>query len=144
MDNNLTAYENLKQAWRTLNSDVKRNKKVKFELFKTAFSETYTLLANHLAEGSLDKRYVEIIAEAFLFANTKDDSLDENCLAAFVLTERMLTYCAFNKVPAAAGTVMIYVAEARREVCLSFEDVDESISELSKIFRDLFWRNNQI
>ncbi len=138
MENKQATYEKLRQAWRNLNADVRKNKKVKFEHFNAVFEETYKMLSEFSVQESLDKGCVEVVAEAFLFANIKDDTLDENCMAAFVLTERMLSYCAFNSSSSAENALTIYIAEARREVRLDFSDVSESVSTLARIFKEFF------
>lgn len=130
----------LAQDWRDLVIEIKKNKMLKFELFETTFSQTYSLLLKHSEEKSLDKNYIEMIAEAFLFANIKDEALDDKCLAAFVLTERMLTHCAFSTASASVETSMIYAVEARRDILLDFNNVGESISKLTKIFEGIYWK----
>ena len=44
MDETLIAVEQLKQNWRDLVAEVKKNKKLKFEQFETTFTETYKIL----------------------------------------------------------------------------------------------------
>lgn len=141
MDDTVVLTNELKQAWRTLALEVKKERKIKIEAFYSTFSQTYSLLSKHIAENSLDKSYVELIAEAFLFANIKDEKLDNTCLAAFVLTERMLAHCAFDSSPSVVESSTIYLVDARREVPLDFNDASESISKLTKIFEDIYWKN---
>lgn len=139
MENNLMSTEDLKQAWRDLFTEVRENEAVNQEAFHAAFSATYALLVKHLNEESLDKDCMGIVAQAYLFASIKNDALDESCLAAFVLTERMLTYCAFSKSPETSGATNIYLAEARRDVRLNFEDVEGSMTKLTKVFKEIYW-----
>lgn len=139
MENAVMEIERIKQAWRDLTFDVPKNKKIKFEVFESAFSQTYALLLAHIDDKSLDKNLVELIAEAYLFANIKDDSLDSTCLAAFVLTERMLAGCAFGNAGSLIEASSIYIAEARRKILLDFGDVDSAISQLIKVFDGLYW-----
>ena len=130
----------LAQQWRALTEDVKKNKKIKVDIFDEVFTKTYSTLAMLASEKSIDKCYVEMIAEAYLFANIKDETLDYNCLAAFVLTERMLTYCAFNSSADLDKPSSIYIVEARKEILLDFNDVGESISKLARVFESIFWK----
>ncbi len=139
MNDNVILLDELKQNWKTLFFETQKNKKLKFDMFNAAFSQTYSLLSEHSAESSLDKSYIELIAEAYLFANIKDDSLDSKCLAAFILTERMLNHCAFNNSPSAIDVTSVYIFEARKEVRLNFADVNESINKLEKIFEKNYW-----
>lgn len=139
MENAVMEIEKLKQEWRDLAFDVPKNKKIKFEVFESAFSKTYALLLAHIDDKCLDKNLVELIAEAYLFANIKDDSLDSTCLAAFVLTERMLAGCAFGNAGSLIEASSIYIAEARRKILLDFGDVDSAISQLIKVFDGLYW-----
>ncbi len=118
---------------------LKKTKKLKLDVFNATFSQTYSLLSEHSAEDSLDKSYIELIAEAYLFANIKDDSLDSKCLAAFILTERMLNHCAFNNYPSTIEGASVYIFEARKDVRLNFADVNESINKLEKIFEKNYW-----
>ena len=141
MSEPIISAKELTQAWRDLAADVNKNKKLQYERFEPIFSQTYSLLAEQLSESALDKTYVEMVAEAYLFANIEDESLDHACFAAFVLTERMLNRCAFCSVPVPAAPPSIYVAEARKEVFLDFLDVNESINRLTNIFKDIYWNN---
>lgn len=141
MNDTIILAEKLKESWRELSADVQKNKKISIEMFDSTFSQTYALLAKHLAENSLDKRFIELIAEAYLFANIKDEAVDYTCLAAFVLTERMLTYCAFGNTN--SDPSVIYIVETRRAIRLDFNDVGESLSKLTRVFEDMYWKNVQ-
>lgn len=140
MEDTIVLAETLRQEWKDLGADVQKQKKIKLDRFESVFSQTYTLLSKHLEQTSLDRRMVELIAEAYLFANTKDDALDYTCLAAFVLTERMLACCAFGKAATVSAPSAIYIAEARRDILLDFNDVTESIDSLTKVFEDMYWK----
>lgn len=129
--------ENLKESWQEIASDVKKNKKIKFEEFNAAFSQTYSLLSKYKGESNIDKKYVELIAEVYLFANINDSTLDETCLAAFVLSERMLKYCVFDNMSA---NPTVYFADMRKEIVLNFEDIGDSFLELTRIFKDRYWQ----
>ncbi len=143
MENAVMLVENLTQAWRGLVAEVQKNKKIKFEMFNSTFSQTYSLLAKHSTENSFDRKCIALIAEAYLFANIKDETLDHTCVAAFVLTERMLAYCVFGNASALTEPSTIYVVEARRDIPLDFNDVDESISKLTKVLEDMYWKKNK-
>ena len=138
MENNMAKLFELKEMWRTLYQEVKVNRKFKIDTFENAFSQTYMLLKENTAETSLDKQVVKMIAEAYLFANIKDNMLESACLAACVLTERMLSTCAFNSSSEIVQTATVYVLEAHKEIMLDFGDINESISKLAKVYDDIF------
>ena len=142
MENNLNATVNLKQMWRDLSTEAKKNKKIKMEVFEKIFTETYALLSKYAEESSVDKSCIEMIAQAYVFANIEDGALNDSCLAACVLTERMLDYCAFNGNSTLEGATTVYIAEARKEVRLNFDDVGASISTLAKVYEDLWWQKH--
>lgn len=139
MSDNAILLDELKQNWKTLFFDTQKNKRLKFDMFSATFSQTYSLLSEHLAENSLDKNFIELIAEAYVFANIKSDSLDSKCLAAFILTERMLNHCVFNSAQSDSEGTYVYVFEARKDIRLNFADVDASINKLEKIFEKNYW-----
>ena len=128
------------QIWKELCAYIKKHKKLKIDAFYEAFSKTYQLLSQHLTEESLSKELVLLVTEASLFANIKDDTLDSTCHAAFVLTERMLSYCAFSAVEQPKETVPVYVVEARKDVQLPLGDVEESLTTLNRILDDFYWK----
>ena len=138
---NETMIKELEITWANLYNEAKNNQKFKFEIFETAFSQTFLLLKSSLSEQVLDKRYVRLIATAYLFANINDDSLENICLAATVLTERMLNDFAF-RTSNAEDTSAIYIIESRKEILIDFSDVNESISKLVKIYEEAYWRKN--
>ena len=141
MDDTMILTDELKAAWRDLAVDAKKNKKIKLDRFEGTFSKTYALLVKHLSEKSLDRSYIELIAEAYLFANIEDEALELTCLAALVLTERMLAVCAFGNMSAALEPITIYIVEARKNLLLDFNDVNESISRLVKVFEGMYWKH---
>lgn len=138
MENTVNLTEQLQQEWRDLGFEVLRERKLNFDAFNSTFSQTYSVLSEYSSEISVDKKYLELVAEAFLFANIRDDSLGNVCLAAFVLTERMLTHCAFTKASAAAAPSTVYDVEARRDIVLDFTNVNDSISKLEKFLDGLY------
>jgi len=140
MEEKTIVIEDVTQAWRTLYLDIQKKSKLKIEAFNEVFSQTYTLLTERLPDSSLDKEIVALVAEAYLFANLKGEHYDSTCLASFILTERMLSYCAFSSAPAAAATLPVYVMEARKDVRLSFSDVGDSMTKLVKILEDFYWK----
>ena len=131
----------LAQAWRDLAIEVKKTKRIQYETFEAVFSQTCGLLSQQLTEPTLEKAYVEMVSEAFLFANIEDESLDHACVASLVLTERMLRRCAFRAAPVSDELPSVYIAETRTEVFLNFNDVNESITKLTNIFKDIYWNN---
>ena len=131
--------EALKQGWRELNFNVRKRSRLDLSQFKRLFSETYALLSENSAAVSLEKSCVEMIAEAYLFANTENREIDDSGLAAFVLTERMLQNCAFRASATACANAVVYVIESRKEVSLNFLDVDESLRKLEKVLADRSW-----
>ena len=139
MEINKNAIIELEKTWKTLCSEVKKSKKLKFEIFKETFSQTYALLVECAAEKNVDKQLARVIAEAYLFANINDDSLESVCQAAIVLTERMLNHLAFSEVVDGADVSKVYVLEFRDEVQLNFRDIDESISALANVY-DAYWK----
>ncbi len=128
----------LKETWQTLCLEISKNKKFKFEMFENAFSQTYSLLLEHSAEKCLDKEYIQLIAEAFLFAKINDDTVDSTCLAASVLTERMLNNFAFRDTPNPSELTTIYILESHKEIVLNFNDVNEAISTLKEAYESAF------
>ncbi|MBR7143101.1 MAG: hypothetical protein IKD06_06165 [Clostridia bacterium] len=141
MEINETMIKGLEATWSNLCDEIKRKQKFKFDIFEAAFSQTFSLLKSSLAEQVLDKRYVRLIATAYLFANINDESFENTCLAAAVLTERMLDNFAFHT-SNVEDTTAVYIIESRKEVLLDFNDVNESISKLVKIYEDAFWRKH--
>ena len=134
MEEKIISVEKLTQDWRELSNGVKNSQKFKIENFEAAFSDTYELLLRTAEENVLDKKIAELVSEAFLFANSGGDAVESICLAAFVLTERMLDYCAFNSNSAAGNSAAIYVIEARKEIKLDFKNPSESVGKLKEIF----------
>ena len=130
------------EAWKTLYKETKYSKKLKFDAFEAVFSQTYLLLAECSKGESIDKRYIRLIAEAFKFASINDNSLENECLAATVLTERMLNSVAFNISSEVSETAVIYVLESHEEITLAFNDVNDSISKLAKVYSNAGWKQN--
>ena len=75
MNDTIILVEELKQNWKALFFEIQKSQRFKFDLFSETFSHTYELLSKHFTDSSLDKSYIELIAEAYLFANIKNDSL---------------------------------------------------------------------
>lgn len=137
MENKKDMIAELKNMWRSLYREVVGDKKFKFDSFESAFSQTYGLLVEHSAEDSLDKQYIQLIAEAYLFASINDSLLESEFRAASVLTERMLSSLAFNSTSDTTVSSKIYILEAHEEIELNFEDIDESISKLVKVYEGI-------
>lgn len=131
----------LTRKWKTLNFEMKKNKKVDLSLFCDVFSQTYGLLSRCATENSVHKECVGLIAAAYLFANADSNELDSECLATLVLTERMLTDCAFRTYPTVPEGSEIYILEARRDVYVDFNNPGESVAILEKAFDERFWNS---
>lgn len=140
VDDNKMQVEELKVMWKDLCVEIEKNNKISVDTFATVFSQTFSILSEKSAEQTIDKKYVQLIAEAYLFANFKADSLDSTCMAALLLTERMLAHCAFNCSFDNCGSSIVYLIEGRREITLDFTDVNESLDKLRKIFDSLYWK----
>ncbi len=93
-------------------------------------------MSESLKENSVDKKYIGLIAEAYTFASIKDDKLGSTCLAAFVLTERMLDYCAFSSDLSEDKVPTVYVFELRKNIRLDFNNVTDSIYTLEKVLKE--------
>ena len=132
------ALEELKQEWRNLNLELRNRNRLDLTAFKRLFSETYSVLSKKSAADSIPKNCVELIAEAYLFANTNIRELGSSCLAAFVLTERMLNSCIFSGIQSECGISAVYVIEAREEVYINFNDVDEAMRKLEAVLEACF------
>ena len=129
--------EELKQSWKNLASEVKTTGKLSFETFEATFSQTYSLLSEYSTVNSVDKKHMGLIAEAYLFASIKDSTLGNTCLAAFVLTERMLDYCAFSTDTSGDRVPAVYVFELRRNIRLNFKNVTDSIYTLESVLKEI-------
>ena len=127
--------------WDKLQTELRKNKKIDFELFNKTFSQTYDILSQHASDDCLDKKYIQLISTAYLFANTINTETDSKCRAILTLTERMISYCAFSKLTQTPEGAFIYVLDARKDVYINFKDIDESIIKLEKLFDEDFWRN---
>ena len=134
IEEKVISVERLTLDWRELSNGVKNSQKFKFEKFEAAFNDTYELLTKSAEAGALDRKTAALVSEAFLFANSEGDSVESICLAAFVLTERMLNYCAFSNKAASGDSASVYIIEARREIDLDFKNPGESVGKLKEIF----------
>ncbi len=141
MDKDMIALAELTQGWENLLFTLKKNKKIDFTAFEEVFSKTYGLLSQSAAEPMLDKKYVAMIAKAYLFANSENKELDNKCQAILALTERMLACCAFRSTPAVCEGATIYVFELRKDVHILFNDVPGAVETLEKLFKENGWRN---
>ena len=131
----------LSQAWAELYDELKKNNKINFVEFEKAFSKTYALLSAESAEEKLDKKCVEMILNAFLFASVESKELTSKCHAALVLTERMLSCCALDTTTNPVETTAVYIFETRKEVRIRFRDVNDSLDKLTRLFDEDFWKN---
>ena len=141
MEENITNVFELVECWEKLDYELKKNKRIDFDLFSQTFAKTYSLLTQFATSDSLDKKYVELISTAFLFANNVNGDVDGKCRAILTLTERMITCCAFTNNDAAPEGTNIYILDSRKDVYIKFKDIDESVLKLERLFNELFWKN---
>ena len=128
-------------SWEKLHTELKKNKKIDFDIFNKTFTQTYALLKPISTSDTLDKKYVELISNAFLFANNISNDIDGKCRAILTLTERMINCYAFRCSSEIPEGTNIYILDSRKDVYLDFNDVDESINKLEKLFNESFWKN---
>ena len=133
MEEKIISVGELTQCWRNLSNVVKNGCKFKLEQFEEAFTATYELLVKNAEESKLDRGIAELVSEAYLFAKMNGDSVDNGCLAALILTERMLDSCAFSIRSAECGSASIYIIEERKEVYLDFKNPGETVGMLKDI-----------
>ncbi len=142
METNRNTIHETIEMWKTLRREEK-GKKFKIDIFETAFSQTYALLSEHSSDSSLDKQYIQLISEAYLFANINGSMLESTCLAASALTERMLDSVAFSYAPYKVEKSTVYILETREEITLDFNNINESLSNLAKAYDNVFFKNLQ-
>lgn len=141
MEENVVDLSGLIQNWEDLYEDLCKNKRFSFELFEETFSQTYQLIKQYSNQPNIDKKYVSLITTAFLFSHAESKELDKQYCAALVLTERMLSCCAFNSASEPVEGTNVYIFEARREVRIDFNDVNGSVEKLGQLFEKEFWNN---
>ena len=141
MEENKKILNELLQGWKKLNIEIKTKKKVDMDLFKDMFARTYSLLSDAAEDDKVSKESVEIVAEAYLFANTENKMLDSKYLAALVLTERMLNCYAFSSAADSSGVSTVYILDLRKEVKINFNNVSESMNLLESAFEANYWNN---
>jgi hypothetical protein len=139
MEENKIVVATLTQEWKTLREDIQKNKRLEFSAFEDVFSKTYKLLSQISMDATVEKQYINLIVNAFLFANSDSKDLEFKYLAAMVLTERMLNTVISEEPKASRSEAKIYVLELRQEVSLSFENIGESINTLVKLYDGDFW-----
>lgn len=140
VENKKTVNE-LLQGWKKLNVEIKTKKKIDMDLFKDVFTKTYSMLSGTAKDDTVSKESVEIVAEAYLFANTENKMLDSKYLAALVLTERMLNCYAFSSAADSSGVSTVYILDLRKEVKINFNNVSESMNLLESAFEANYWNN---
>ena len=131
----------LKEGWDRLYYEIRKTKRIDFDIFTGLYADTYALLLEEANKEQVDKKYLGLIASAFLFANAESKEMESKFRAALALTERMLTCCAFRITPDLQNGTNIYIFEVRKDVYLNFGNVTESISTLEKLFDDEYWRS---
>ena len=128
----------LARSWKNLDFELKKRKNIDLSAFVDVFSQTYDLLSQCATETVIKKEYISVIAEAYVFANADSNELDSKCLAILVLTERMLTDCAFRTYPTVPKGSEIYILEARRDVYVNYDYPAEAVEILEKAFDERF------
>lgn len=141
MEENKKILNELLQGWKKLNVEIKTKKKIDMDLFKDVFTKTYSMLSGTAKDDTVSKESVEIVAEAYLFANTENKMLDSKYLAALVLTERMLNCYAFSSAADSSGVSTVYILDLRKEVKINFNNVSESMNLLESAFEANYWNN---
>lgn len=141
MVENKKTVNDLLQGWKKLNIEIKTKKKIDMDLFKDVFTKTYSMLSGTAKDVTVSKESVEIVAEAYLFANTENKMLDSKYLAALVLTERMLNCYAFSSAADSSGVSTVYILDLRKEVKINFNNVSESMNLLESAFEANYWNN---
>lgn len=141
MVENKKTVNDLLQGWKKLNIEIKTKKKIDMDLFKDVFTKTYSMLSGTAKDDTVSKESVEIVAEAYLFANTENKMLDSKYLAALVLTERMLNCYAFSSAADSSGVSTVYILDLRKEVKINFNNVSESMNLLESAFEANYWNN---
>ena len=129
------------QGWEKLLIELNRAKRFQIDTFRKYFLDTYQVLKKDLEEAKIEKSHVPLVAKAFLFANAECKDVDARFRAALVLTERMLTDCAFRTYPTVPEGSEIYILEARRDVYVDFNNPGESVAILEKAFDERFWNS---
>lgn len=141
MEENKKILNDLLQGWKKLNIEIKTKKKIDMDLFKDVFTKTYSMLSGTAKDDTVSKESVEIVAEAYLLANTENKMLDSKYLAALVLTERMLNCYAFSSAADSSGVSTVYILDLRKEVKINFNNVSESMNLLESAFEANYWNN---
>ena len=131
--------QELIEGWEKLYTELRKNKKINFELFENTFSKTYKTLLQCANEEKIQKDYIALIVNAYLFTEAGIKEMDLQYRAALVLTERMLNSCVMSNCPVQPEGAMVYVLESHKEVYINFGDVITSLDTLTKLFEGDFW-----
>ena len=127
--------EELANAWDDLRHNSFKKGNIILEDFTKIFTDTYGVLKELTPAESIPKTYMSLILSAACFAKMSLTGDDKRLRAALVLTERMLHYCISGNPIATMLTdcALIYSPGERKEVLISFNQVDASISEIIRI-----------
>lgn len=139
MEENKIIVATLAQEWKELREDIQKNKRLEFSVFEDVFSKTYKLLSQISMDATVEKQYINLIVNAFLFANGDSKDLEFKYLATMVLTERMLNCYVINSTPSTCEKVPVYILEARNEVNVDFNKINESLAMLVSVFEKNYW-----
>ena len=140
MDEKNFELEQLTSNWVLLYNEIKKNGKFNFDTFDNAFSSTYQLLCQISTEPSIEKKFLSVITNAYLFAHADVSvNIDSKYKAALVLTERMLDSVMAENAIAPSGESTIYILEFRKEIRINFNDINDSIEVLAKVFEADYW-----
>ena len=140
MDDKKMDLKQLADNWSLLANDIKKNSKINFDLFISTFSETYEILSEIASETCIDKKFIPVITNAYIFAYTEvRPDIDANYKAILILTERMLSTVTANNTVAPAGEVSIYILEARKEIQINLNDINGSIEKLMEALKTDHW-----
>lgn len=125
----------LANGWDTLRYNAIKKNSVNLEEFTKVFTDTYAILKELTQEPAIAKNYMPLILSAACYAKLTIADNDKLVHATFVLTERMLHYCISGNPIATMLTdcALIYSPGERKEVLISFNQVDASISEIIRI-----------
>ena len=143
MEENKISLEELIQNWDVLRFELKRSGKFSFDVFSSTFFGTFQMLSQFTTEPHIHKDYLPLILNASLFANSECKAMEFKQQAALVLTERMLSCCLSADPHCAHDRAPLYVLSLRKEVYVNFNNVDESIDRLAKLFEGNYWDNRQ-
>ena len=134
-ENLQTSIIDLANSWDALRYNVIKKNSINLEEFTKVFTDTYAILKELTPEQAIAKSYMPLILSAACYAKLAVNENEKLVHATFILTERMLHYCISGNPLATMLTdcAMIYSPGERKEVLISFNQVDASISEIIRV-----------